>query len=74
MLGLAPPQPGSVIRYAYLWADENSRGREEGEKDRPAVVLAVSPKPDEGTSEVLVLAVTTLRTPLRKTPSLFPET
>ena len=58
MLGLAPSEPGSVIRYAYLWADENSRGREEGEKDRPALVLAVSPKPDEGTSEVLVLAIT----------------
>jgi hypothetical protein len=58
LLGLAPPEPGSVIRYAYLWADENSHGREEGEKDRPALVLAVSPKPDEGTSEVLVLAIT----------------
>jgi hypothetical protein len=58
LLGLAPPEPGSVIRYAYLWADENARGREEGEKDRPALVLATSPRPDEGTSEVLVLAIT----------------
>jgi len=58
LLALPPPEPGSVIRYAYLWADENARGREEGEKDRPALVLAVSPKPDEEISEVLVLAIT----------------
>jgi len=58
LLGLPPPEPGAVIRYAYLWADENARGREEGEKDRPALVLAVRPRPDEGTNEVLVLAIT----------------
>ena len=57
---------GAVIRYAYLWADENARGREEGEKDRPALVLAVHPRPGEGTSEVLVLAIT-------HTPSPAPE-
>lgn len=47
-----------MIRYAYLWADENARGREEGEKDRPALVLAVAAKPGEEISEVLVLAIT----------------
>ncbi len=39
---LPAPEPGSVIRYAYLWADEQRRGREEGRKDRPVLVLAVS--------------------------------
>jgi hypothetical protein len=57
---------GAVIRYAYLWADENARGREEGEKDRPVLVLAVSPRPDEGTRELLVLAIT-------HAPSTAPE-
>lgn len=52
------PQPGSVIRYAYLWADENLRGQEEGRKDRPALVLALSVKAVDGTVNVLVLAVT----------------
>lgn len=35
---LPPPQAGQVIRYAYLWADEHASGREEGVKDRPAVI------------------------------------
>lgn len=52
------PERGSVIRYAYLWADESARGQEEGRKDRPAMVLALSVKKADGTTEVLVLAVT----------------
>lgn len=54
----AKPERGSVIRYAYLWADENARGLEEGQKDRPALVLALFVKEADGTTEVLVLAVT----------------
>ena len=52
------PERGSVIRYAYLWADENDRGQEEGKKDRPAIVLALSIKQKDGSAELLVLAVT----------------
>lgn len=52
------PEPGSVIRYAYLWADENTRGREEGRKDRPALVLALAVREIDGALNVLVLAVT----------------
>jgi hypothetical protein len=55
---LAPPERGSVIRYAYLWADEHRRGREEGRKDRPALVLALSILRQDGALEVLVLPVT----------------
>jgi hypothetical protein len=41
------PQPGLVIRYAYLWRDEEARGLEQG-KDRPcAVVLAVRRAPGD---------------------------
>jgi len=57
-LNLAPPARGSVIRYAYLWADEHRRGREEARKDRPAVVLTLSVRTSDGQTEVLVLAVT----------------
>lgn len=36
------PEPGLVIRYAYLWRREQETGREKGTKDRPcAVVLAL---------------------------------
>jgi len=40
-MSLPKPEPGLVIRYAYLWFVEHLRGREEGAKDRPcAIVLA----------------------------------
>ncbi len=32
---------GHVFRYAYLWDRERQEGREEGEKDRPCLVLAI---------------------------------
>jgi hypothetical protein len=57
-LTLAGPERGSIIRYAYLWADERAHGHEEGQKDRPVVVLALSVKDVDGTTDVLVLAVT----------------
>ena len=55
---LAAPERGSVIRYAYLWAEEHRRGREEGRKDRPALVLALSIVQRDGAAEVLVLPMT----------------
>jgi hypothetical protein len=36
---LPEPVPGLVIGYAYLWWDEARRGRQEGIKDRPCVVV-----------------------------------
>jgi len=57
-LKLPPPERGSIIRYAYLWAGEHAQGHEEGRKDRPALVLALSVRLEEGQTEVLVLAVT----------------
>ncbi|MBN8925686.1 MAG: type II toxin-antitoxin system PemK/MazF family toxin [Rhodospirillales bacterium] len=36
------PDPGLVIRYSYLWADEYARGQEEGVKDRPCAVVLTS--------------------------------
>lgn len=33
------PQPGQVIRYAYLWWNEARTGREEGTKDRPCSIV-----------------------------------
>lgn len=41
------PQPGLVIRYAYLWQREAQAGLEEGRKDRPcAIILAVGENRD----------------------------
>jgi hypothetical protein len=50
-----------VIRYAYLWRDETLRGREEGSKDRPCVVvLAVRDRHGE---RVVTVAPITHRPP-----------
>lgn len=32
-------EPGLVLKYGYLWSDEAESGREDGRKDRPAVVV-----------------------------------
>jgi hypothetical protein len=58
MSGSQPPPPGSIIRYAYLWADDHAAGREEGRKDRPALVLALAVRAEARETHVLVLAVT----------------
>lgn len=38
-MDIPEPRPGLVVRYSYLWKDEAARGREEGVKDRPCVVV-----------------------------------
>ncbi len=54
------PEPGLVIRYAYLWYEEAQAGREEGTKDRPcAIVLAAEVA--EGETVVTVAPVTHTR-------------
>lgn len=55
---LETPQRGSVIRYAYLWADEHRRGRDEATKERPSLVLALTIHRTDGRAQVLVLAIT----------------
>jgi hypothetical protein len=57
-LSLAAPRRGDVIRYGYLWADEQAAGSEEGRKDRPAIVLALSVALSQNATRVLVVAVT----------------
>ena len=56
-MALPDPTPGLVIGYAYLWRDEARRGREEGRKDRPCVIiLSVMTKP--GRTVVTVAPIT----------------
>jgi hypothetical protein len=58
MSGNQPPAAGSVIRYACLRATEDAAGREEGRKDRHALVLALAVRSEGGETQVLVVAVT----------------
>jgi hypothetical protein len=55
-MALPEPVPGLVIRYSYLWLREHLKGREEGQKDRPCVIIA-SIRVDAGDLRVLVLPI-----------------
>jgi len=52
------PKVGWVFRYSYLWHWQHLEGREEGDKDRPALVLAIVATLDDGTPAVRVLPIT----------------
>jgi hypothetical protein len=54
---LPTPEPGLVIRYAYLWHSEYEQGREEGDKDRPCAIILTAVDED-GETVVTVLPVT----------------
>jgi hypothetical protein len=49
---------GWVLRYAYLWDRQYREGREEGEKDRPCLVLAIVVADEDGKPIVRVLPIT----------------
>lgn len=52
------PRPGLVVRYDFLWKEEELPGREHGIKDRPcAIILASKPRAD-GTRVVVLCAIT----------------
>jgi hypothetical protein len=54
---LPTPEPGLVIRYAYLWHAEYRQDREEASKDRPCAVILTAIDED-GETVVTVLPVT----------------
>ncbi|TIS16147.1 MAG: hypothetical protein E5X09_00165, partial [Mesorhizobium sp.] len=49
---------GYVFRYSYLWHWQHLEGREEGDKDRPCLVLALVAIQEDGTPVVRVLPIT----------------
>ena len=52
------PEPGLVISYAYLWHHEHQAGREEGQKDRPSVIVLAIEREADGAIVVTVLPIT----------------
>lgn len=52
------PKVGFVFRYAYLWSRLQREGREEGDKDRPCLVLAIVAVEADGSKIVRVLPIT----------------
>ncbi len=51
------PKVGQIIRYAYLWKREADTGLEEGQKDRPAVIV-VAQRRDGDDIRVVVAPIT----------------
>ncbi|TPJ38535.1 plasmid maintenance toxin (PemK-like) [Mesorhizobium sp. B2-6-5] len=49
---------GHVFRYSYLWHWQHHEGREEAEKDRPCLVLALVTMQEDGSPVVRVLPIT----------------
>jgi hypothetical protein len=52
------PEPGLVVSYAYLWHHEYRAGREEGQKDRPSVIVLAAEREVDGATIVTVLPIT----------------
>lgn len=49
---------GYVFRYSYLWRWQHAQGREDGDKDRPCLVLAIVAVEEDGSPVVRVLPIT----------------
>jgi hypothetical protein len=49
---------GHVLHYSYLWYWQHLEGREEGDEDRPCVVLAIVAIEEYGRQIVRVLPIT----------------
>jgi hypothetical protein len=56
-VSLPTPEPGLVIRHAYLRLSEHRAGREEGVKDRPCAIVLTA-RDDNDFTRVLVVPVT----------------
>ena len=52
------PKPGLVIRYDFLWKEEQRAGREEGAKDRPCAIILASRLGEDGSRDVVLCPIT----------------
>lgn len=59
-MALPIPEPGLVVRYAFLWRGAAARGQDEGDKDRPCAVVLTT-RNDQGDIVVVVLPITHAR-------------
>jgi hypothetical protein len=51
------PKPGLVVRYDFLWREEQRAGVESG-KDRPCAIILMSAERADGSKDVLLCAIT----------------
>lgn len=47
-----------MVRYDFLWKDEQRAGRDDGSKDRPCAIILVSKPKADGSTEVALCPIT----------------
>lgn len=52
------PKPGLVIRYDFLWKEEEREGYSEGRKDRPCAIIVTTTPKDDGHRDVILCPIT----------------
>lgn len=52
------PEPGLVIRYDFLWKEEEDNGVAHGKKDRPCAIVLTTQPNEDGLSEVYLCPIT----------------
>ncbi len=57
-MSLPVPKPGLVIRYSFLWSNEEAEGTAEGSKDRPCAIVVAARRDAQGDIDTIVAPVT----------------
>jgi hypothetical protein len=57
-MSLPLPKPGLVIRYSFLWSDEEAEGATEGAKDRPCAIIVATRRDSNGDIDTIVAPIT----------------
>src|SRR5689334_25174348 len=57
-MSLPVPRPGLVIRYAFLWRNEQAEGATESAKDRPCATVVATRRDPNGDVKTIVAPIT----------------
>jgi len=57
-MSLPIPKPGLVIRYSFLWSNEEAEGATEGAKDRPCAIVVAVWRNSTGDIDTIVAPIT----------------
>jgi hypothetical protein len=57
-MSLPIPKPGLVIRYSFLWSNEETKGATEGAKDRPCASVVAVRRDPHGDIDTIVAPIT----------------
>ncbi|MEE8058292.1 MAG: type II toxin-antitoxin system PemK/MazF family toxin [Pseudomonadales bacterium] len=52
------PKPGLVIRYDFLWKEEEQAGHIEGKKDRPCAIILATKQNEDKTRDIILCPIT----------------